>query len=78
MSDTSVVSVKVSPSLFDEVRRSKSEIDWPEELRAFMRERLRRLEAERILAKAHARHERSPARPRGFAAGLIRGDRDRH
>ena len=78
MNETAVVSVKVNHRLFEEVRRTKDQIDWPEELRSFIRERLRRLEADRILDEIHAEHARHSPRPRGFVSGLIREDRDRH
>ena len=78
MSDTSVVSVKVPAQLLEEVRHSKRDIDWPEELRSFIRDRLRRWETERLLEEIHAEHSRRAPRPRGFASGLIREDRDRH
>jgi hypothetical protein len=78
MVGASVVSVKVPPDLLERVRRTKDEIDWPEELRAFIRERLRRLGTERLLAEVRARHSRHRARPWGFASGLVREDRDRH
>ncbi len=78
MSDTSVVSVKVAPEVLQEVRRSKQDIDWPEELRQFIQGRLRRWQSERVLAEIHAKHVRLSPRPRGFAAGLLREDRDGH
>lgn len=77
MSDASVVSVKVPPPLFEEIRRSKEEIDWPEELRSFIRERLRRWKAQRLLDEIHAEHARHHPRPRGFASGYVRENRDR-
>lgn len=78
MGDTSVVSVKVPSQVFEEVRRSKDEIDWPEEIRGFIRDRLRQWEAKRLLDAVHERHARRPSRTRGFAADLVRADRDRH
>ena len=78
MSDTAVVSVKVPPSLLEEVRQSKQDIDWPEEIRGFIRDRLRRRRAEQLLTEVHAKHARLPPRPRGFAADFVREDRDRH
>ena len=78
MSNNSIVSVKVPPNLLEQVRQSKQEIDWPEEIRTFIRDRLRRWRAERLLGEVHNRHARLPPRPRGFAADLVREDRDRH
>ena len=78
MSDTSVVSVKVPPEVLQDIRRSKKDIDWPDELRHFIQARLRRWRSERVLAEIHGKHARLTPRPRGFAAGLLREDRDGH
>ncbi|HTT25704.1 MAG TPA: CopG family transcriptional regulator [Thermoplasmata archaeon] len=78
MGDTSVVSVKVPAEVLQEVRRSKKDIDWPDELRQFILERLRQWRSEQILSEVHGRLSRSAPRPRGFAATLLREDRDHH
>jgi hypothetical protein len=78
MSNSTVLSVKVPPTLLEEIRESREEIDWPEEIRAFMRERLRRWKGQKALEKASRRIERLPPRPRGYASASIREDRDGH
>lgn len=78
MSGTPVVSVKVPPQLFEEVRRSKDEIDWPEEIRTFIQKRAQRWRAEKALSRLERKMASYPALPRGTAAKLIREERDRH
>ena len=78
MAETRVVSIKVPADLQAEVRKTRADIDWPEEIRRFIRERLMRWKAEQTLNDIRRRHAGFHPQRRGTAAALVREDRDRH
>lgn len=53
-------------------------IDWPEEIREFIRRRVEECLRLRALEEVSRELERLPKTPRGLAARLVRGDRDSH
>lgn len=78
MSETGAITVKVPQGLLDEVRRTKTEIDWPEEIRSFIRSRVKKRRAQEALDKSRKVLQELPVLPRGTAARLVRADRDSH
>ncbi|MEM2082197.1 MAG: CopG family transcriptional regulator [Candidatus Bathyarchaeia archaeon] len=78
MSET--VSFKVPKSIKGEMEKLKGEIDWPEELRKFVIERIERVRRERALNEVLEDLRRlGPAGvPLGFSWKSVRGDRDSH
>jgi cell fate (sporulation/competence/biofilm development) regulator YmcA (YheA/YmcA/DUF963 family) len=73
----SVVSFKVKKELKKKMDKFRNKINWAEELRRFVEERTRILEAEENIAKVMDELQKLPVEtPRGFSATLVREDRD--
>ncbi len=59
------------------MERYKDRVNWTEELRRFVEDRIRRLEAEENIRKVIAILEKTPIEvPEGFAVRSMREDRD--
>ena len=74
----SVVSVKVSPWVREKMRVHADSVQWSQEIRQFLQERLEELEREKALEEAMKLRETLPPVPRGTAISLMREDRDSH
>lgn len=74
----SVVSFKVSRELREKMRKYEGRVKWSEELRRFVEERVRELEAEENFESVlKGLSEAAWSVPRGFSASSVREDRDR-
>ncbi len=74
---SAVVSFKVRRELKEKMEKYRSVVNWPEELRRFVEERIRMLEAEENLRKVVEELEKIPVNtPQGFSARSVREDRD--
>ena len=73
-----VISVRVPRRLKEEMDRLSSYVNWSEEIRRFLEERVRELRRKHVLEEARRVIERLPEAPRGTAAGYVREDRDSH
>lgn len=71
-----VISVRVPRRLREEMRRLGGDVNWSEEIRRFLEERVRELRRKRVLEEARRVIERLPEALRGTAAGYVREDRD--
>ncbi len=61
----------------EKMARYKDRVNWAEELRKFVEERIRQLEAEENMERVLRELEAIPVEaPRGFSAGSVREDRD--
>ncbi|RUM47789.1 MAG: hypothetical protein DSY37_01450 [Hyperthermus sp.] len=58
------------------MRRLGGDVNWSEEIRRFLEERVRELRRKRVLEEARRVIERLPEALRGTAAGYVREDRD--
>jgi len=73
-----VVSFKVSREVKEKMRKYRAVVNWSEELRRFVEEKLRELEARETLEEVLRELERATwSAPRGFSAASVREDRDR-
>lgn len=73
----SVVSFRVRRELKEKMERYRDRVNWAEELRRFVEERVRELEAEENMERIIAELERIPVRaPAGFSGAAVREDRD--
>jgi hypothetical protein len=73
----SVVSFKVSKEIKKKMEKFKYKVKWAEELRKFVDERTRMLEASENIEKVVKDLEKIPIEvPKGFSAALVREDRD--
>jgi len=76
MSD--VVTFKVSRELKERMKRFKDRVNWSAELRRFVENRLKELEAEQRLELAAEELKRSGwSVPKGFSSRSVREDRER-
>ena len=73
-----VVSIRVPKELKEKMDRFRDRVDWAEEIRRFIEERVRELEREEVLRKVKELLRDLPTQSRGFAAKLVREDRDSH
>ena len=73
----SVVSFKVRKEIKEKMERYKDKVNWAEELRRFIEERIRQLEAEENMEKI-VKELRSMnfSVPKGFSRESVREDRD--
>ncbi len=74
-----VVAFKVRREIKRRMEELKGEVNWPEELRRFVEEKIREVEARKTKERLRKRLRRASwSVPRGTAARLVRGDRDGH
>jgi len=71
-----VISVRVPRRLKEEMDKLGGDVNWSEEIRRFLEERVRELRRKRVLEEARRVIERLPEASRGTAAGYVREDRD--
>ncbi len=71
-----VVSFKVPKEIKEKMRKYSKRVKWSEELRNYVIERIRRMEAEENLEKVIEMIESTKGVPRGFSARSVREDRD--
>ncbi|AFL66346.1 CopG family transcriptional regulator [Desulfurococcus amylolyticus] len=73
----SVFSVKLRKELREKMEKYKDRVNWPEEVRRFIEEKIRMLEAEESFKFILSELRNAPwSVPRGFSAESIREDRD--
>ncbi|ABL78786.1 type II toxin-antitoxin system VapB family antitoxin [Thermofilum pendens] len=74
---SATVSFKVRREVKEKMLRYRDRVDWPEELRRFVEEKIREIEARENIERVVSELESIPAGvPRGFAAASVREDRD--
>ncbi len=74
---SSVVSFKVKREIKEKMEKYKDRVNWAEELRKFVEEKIRVLEAEENFKKIIDVLEKSDwSVPRGFSVESVRRDRD--
>ena len=62
----------------EKMRKYRALVNWSEELRRFVEEKLRELEAREVLEEVLRELEHAAwSAPRGFSAASVREDRDR-
>ena len=73
-----VISIRIPPEIKREMDRLKSEVNWSEEIREFIREKIREYRKKKVLEEVVAYIQSLPETPRGTAEKLVREDRDSH
>jgi len=73
---STVMSIRIPPELKREMK--KYDINWSEEIRAFIRKRIEEEEKKRALNKVIKLVESLPGVPEGTAKRLVREDREGH
>jgi len=73
-----VVSFKVGKEIKEKMRKYRAAVNWSEELRKFIEEKLRELEAKEVLEEVLRELEQATwSVPQGFSVTSVREDRDR-
>jgi len=72
----SVVSVRVPRELKEKMRKYRDKINWSEEIRRFIENKILEAERENTLSKLEELIKQLPTVPRGTAARYVREDRD--
>lgn len=73
-----VISVKVPDQVKEKMKRMKGEVDWPEEIRSFIENRVEELERKERAERVERLLARLPTQAEGTASELVRHDRDSH
>ena len=73
-----VISVRVPRRLKEEMDKLSGYVNWSEEIRKFLEERVKELRRKRVLEEARKVIESLPELPPGTATGYVREDRDSH
>jgi len=73
-----VISVRVPRRLKEEMDKLSGYVNWSEEIRKFLEERVKELRRKRVLEEARKVIESLPELPPGTAARYVREDRDSH
>jgi len=75
---SSVISIRVPPDLKQEMEKLKSEINWNEEIKEFLRKKIENKKKREALEEIIRKMETLPLTPEGTAAKMVREDRDSH
>jgi hypothetical protein len=73
-----VISVKIPEDMKEKMKKTKGMVDWPEEIRNFIAQRVEELEKTRRLEEVKGLLADLPVQPRGSISRLVRDDRDSH
>jgi len=71
-----VFAVKLPKNLKEAMRRVSGEVNWPEEIRGFIQRRVSEAEAEENMRKVLVMLQGTGSVEKGFAAGVVREDRE--
>lgn len=74
----SVVSVKVPPRVKEDMQKLKDSVQWSEEIRNFIIDKLEEEKRKEGIRKAEEVLGKVRRLPRGSTVGLVREDRDSH
>jgi len=75
---SATVSFRVPKKLKKKMDELRKYINWSEELRRFVEERIREIEQERAIEELEEVIRRLPSSPKGVANKYVREDRDSH
>jgi hypothetical protein len=75
---SSVISIRVPTDIKNEMEKLKHEINWNEEIKAFLRKKIENRKKKETLDEIIRMIETLPETPKGTAARMVREDRDSH
>ena len=75
---SSVISIRVPPDIKHEMERMKTEINWNEEIKRFLRNKIEEKKKKELLDNLITKREKCRELPGGTAARMVREDRDSH
>jgi len=74
---SAVFSIRISRDLKEKMEKYRDRVDWAEEVRRFIEERVKELEAEENFQRILSELEKAPwSVPKGFSEKSVREDRD--
>jgi len=73
-----VLSIRIPKRLEEEMDKLRGEINWAEEIRAYIEKRVRMYKKQKVIEEINRELEKLPESPRGLGARLVREDRDSH
>ena len=71
-----VISIRVPPEIKREMDELKGEVNWSEEIREFIKKKIKEHKKRKALQEVIAYIQALPTAPRGTARRLVREDRD--
>lgn len=74
----SVYSIRIPPEIKKEMDRLKDEINWSEEIRKFIKNRIEEHKKRKVLEEVVSYIQTLPEAKKGTAQKLVREDRDSH
>jgi hypothetical protein len=74
----SVVSVKVPEGVKEKMKRTRDKVDWPQEIRSFIENKIEELERKERADSVKQMLAKLPTQAKGTASELVRHDRDSH
>lgn len=75
---TSVISIRLPSEIKQEMEKLKTEINWNEEIKAFLKKRIENRKKKAVMDEVIRMIETLPETPKGTAAQMVREDRDSH
>ena len=73
-----VISIRVPPEIKREMDELKGEVNWSEEIREFIKKKIKEYKKKKALQEVVAYIQTLPEAPKGVAQKLVREDRDSH
>ncbi|MDK2782027.1 MAG: hypothetical protein PWR13_1055 [Archaeoglobi archaeon] len=74
----SVYSIRIPPEIKKEMDRLKDKINWSEEIRRFIKNKIEEYNKRKVLEEVISYIQTLPESPKGLAQELVREDRDSH
>jgi len=72
----SVISVRIPGELKKKMDSLRGVVNWSEEIRRFIEKRVREIEQEKVVGELEKLIQELPIASKGYAARLVREDRD--
>jgi hypothetical protein len=75
---SAVISIRVPPDIKQEMEKLKTEINWNEEIKSFLRKKIEDRKKKITIERTIRIIETLPETPKGTSAKMVREDRDSH
>ncbi len=75
---SSVISIRIPPEMKQEMERLKAEVNWNEEIKAFLKKKIENRKKREALEQVICMIKTLPEGKEGTAAQMVREDRDSH
>ncbi|MEM2736452.1 MAG: CopG family transcriptional regulator [Thermoproteota archaeon] len=71
-----IIAVKIPKELKDKLKALRKEVNWPEEIRRFLEEKVKEVEARKNMDKIVKKIEATKGVEKGFSVAAVREDRE--